>query len=215
MTNWFSRTAMHSPHKQISHLTNKYLQGFGGREWGWGSGGGGVTANFISIKSEFWMENRRMKMSRRMSAGSKNVRGKKKEEWEEAGDWEIFETTQCLLSVCLISVAHLKTGEGLHCATIQWGFSIQSCRGTVSGETMLWSATGRQLIKVPLLTPVSCSTEWPIVWSGSHPNYFSHTQTLLASIAGLFIAACFTKLPFIPVFNSSLAFCSLPSLSSS
>lgn len=93
-----------------------------------GVGLGGVM--MISIKSEFWMENRRMKMSRRMSAGSKNVRGKKKEEeWEEAGDWEIFETTQCLLSVCLISVAHLKTGEGLHCATIQWGFLSRAVEG--------------------------------------------------------------------------------------
>lgn len=212
MTNWFSRTAMHSPHKQISHLTNKYLQGSGGREWGWGGEWRQILFR-LKVNSEWRIEEWRWVGGCQQEV--KMSEEKKKEEWEEAGDWEIFETTQCLLSVCLISVAHLKTGEGLHCATIQWGFSIQSCRGTVSGETMLWSATGRQLIKVPLLTPVSCSTEWPIVWSGSHPNYFSHTQTLLASIAGLFIAACFTKLPFIPVFNSSLAFCSLPSLSSS
>lgn len=81
---------------------------------------------------------------------SRKWKCQRKKELEEAGDREIFETTQCLLSVCLVSVVHLRLKKDSIVRTSREGFLSG---GTVSGTTMLWSTTGRWPIKVTLYWP--------------------------------------------------------------
>lgn len=60
-----------------------------------------IERTLYNREDEMWGEGQqevKMSYKKRMS----------KKELEEVGNWEIFETTQCLLSVRLLSVAHLR-----------------------------------------------------------------------------------------------------------
>lgn len=59
-------------------------------------------------------------------------------EWEEVGDGDILETTQCLLSVCLISDAHLGPEKDLIVQMSHEAF----LSGAAQGQSEAWTRCG-------------------------------------------------------------------------
>lgn len=137
---------------------------------------------------------------RRWAGGGRQQEVKMSEREKTRRKWET-ERSLRPHNVCFLSVPS-ETEEGLYCVDVERGFSVWSCGRTASGATMLWSTTGRQLIKVTLLTSVSCSSESPIVWPNgsqacqnsdycSQPSLSTFTHILNGAIIHLSSAILF------------------------
>ncbi len=73
-----------------------------------------------------------------MGGCQQEVKMSEKNELEEARDWEIFETTQCLLSVRLLSVVCLRLKKD----SIVWTSSDGFLSGAAEGQLVSWPCCG-------------------------------------------------------------------------